>query len=136
MQGLLFILLIVSIAVIAVACLAARDVRQRRLREQQRPTADRIADIRADCAMMIRSLQEILDRHTADNPKLTAWIPPVLDYYRRLEALAASPDPSAEDASKLAQEATRHVEEQRLKGVCVGITASQFAKIMKQRDAA
>jgi hypothetical protein len=136
MQFLLVTLLVVGITVIAVASLAARDARLLRLREEQRPVAERIAAIRADCALMIRSLQEILDRHAADNPKATAWIPEVLDYYRRLETLAASPTPSPEEAAKLADEATRHVAEQRLKGVCVGMLASRLATLVNRRHAA
>jgi hypothetical protein len=89
-------------------------IRLQRLREEQRPVNDRIASIREDAAMMIRELQRILERHSAEQPALLTWIPPVLDYYRRLESLTLSPSPSAEQCRELAQEASGFVREHRL----------------------
>jgi hypothetical protein len=114
---------------------AAFEARQRRIQESRRPRAERLADIRKDAAFMVRSLQELLDRtYAIEHPESRAWMPAVIDLYRRLEALAASPSPSHDNCLKLAAEASSHVKQQRLKGVCVGILAHRLAAIVNESD--
>jgi hypothetical protein len=121
--------------VLAVILLAARDRRQHRLHQEQRPLEDRIADIRADAAFMANQLEGVLDRRNVEAGDTVAWIAPVVVYYRRLEELAADSDASAEEIQRLADESAIHVRQQRLKGVFVAQQAELLAVLVRRRQA-
>jgi hypothetical protein len=126
----------VGCAVLAGAILAARDARRHRLRQEQRPLEDRIADIRASAADMAHQLQGVLDRRGTQQPEAVDWISHVLAYYRRLETLAAAPEASAEEIQRLAEDASTYVRERRLKGIFIGQEAEQLAALVRRRNAA
>jgi hypothetical protein len=128
--------LFLGISVFVVLLLAARDARAQRRREERRPIAEQIAEIRAGASFMAQQLQTTLAQHAAERPKLVAWIPPVVDYYRRLETLASLPSPPLVEVHQLAEEAARHVRERRLKGICVGHEARRLAQLVERRGIA
>jgi hypothetical protein len=122
--------------VLAVVILAARDLRQHKLRQEQKPLEERIAEIRESAAMMTHELQRVLDQGSAQQPTAIALIAPVLVYYRRLEALAAAPATTAEEIHQLAVEALQHMRQRRLKGFLVVQQAEQLADLVRRRNAA
>lgn len=116
--------------------MAALESRRNRLREQQRPLEDRITDIRKDASFMIGQLQGILDRFKDEQPRRLDWIPPTIEYYRRLDELASRSDATSEEVARFADEATTFVRKRRLKGICVGLLARRLAEIAHRRNAA
>jgi hypothetical protein len=137
-EVLLTVGLVVACVALAVVILVARDAGERRdrwRRQEQRPLEDRIADIRASAAFMANQLQGTLDRRGIHSPNTVAWIAPVIAYYRRLEALAASPDASTDEIKHLADEAKQHVRQHRLKGVFVAQEAEKLAALVHRRGA-
>jgi hypothetical protein len=123
---------VVFVTVIAAVLLGIRDANDRRAREDARPVADRIRDIQKDAAFMIEQLERVAERPTPPERSM-AWIPPVLEYYHRLEKLASNPTSTPEEAFALADDAGRHVREQRLKGIFVCFEAEQLAKLLSRR---
>ena len=115
------------LAVVAGVLLALRDARRNR-EKPERPIAEQIEEIHKGAASMIPGLQEILDR----NP--TPWVAPVLDYYRRLESLASSPNASVEEAERLADEVSEYVREHKIKGIHIGHEARRLAVLLRQRQ--
>lgn len=79
---------------------------------------------------MAQQLEDVLDRREPQ----ADWIPPVLAYYRRLEAFATAPDASAEEIDGLADEALSYVREHRLKGIFVAQAALQLAALVRRRN--
>ena len=64
------------------------------------------------------------------------WIIPMLDFYLRLETLASSPSPSAEECERLASECAEFIREKRLKGFDAHRFAAAFASLLRKRDGA
>src|SRR5262245_48447584 len=104
-----------ALTAMAVIILAGRDVRRRRQLKKETPVPEQIAAIRRDAAFMIRQLQQ-LDTRAARQSEVTIWIEPVVEFYRRLELLAATDAPSEHEAQRLAEESLRYIREHRLKG--------------------
>ena len=128
--------LLIYCVVPAVLILAARDAHLRRLWQDRRPLEDQIADIRADAAFMADQLQGLLDRPRSPEPAVD-WVPTLLAYFRRLEALAAAPDAAAEEVQRLAEEASTFARQNRLKGsLRVDLSAEKLAVLVRRRDAA
>jgi hypothetical protein len=127
---------LVGFTALAVVFLAWRDRRRRRELEARIPVVERIAAIRAGAAFMAAELQRILDRNPDAPPARTEWIPPVREYYVRLQQLAACPLPSEEDALRLAEEAGQYVRQRRLKGIWVAQEARKLAALARRQDAA
>jgi hypothetical protein len=134
MDFLLIAGLFCPISVVAVLLLGWRDARRRRLQESRRPLAERIRSIREDAEFMVVQLQGVLDRAANDRPEAAAWISPVLEFFRRLESLAADPSASPDAALRLATEASRYVREHWLKGILVAEQARTLADLLRQRD--
>jgi hypothetical protein len=122
-----------AVVVAAVILLAVRDARLHRIREEQRPLADRIADIRTGARFMTDQLQGVLQRPNYVK-RSSAWIEPVIVYYQRLESLAAAPNPAIDEIRRLAEEATTFTRQQRLKGISVGDQAEKLVALVRQRD--
>jgi len=127
---------ILAVAIFAMVLLAARDAHQRRIREESRPIAERVADIRNDATFMVEEFQRVLQRHKTERPQQVDWIPGALDLYRRLESLASSPNSSADECLALADEASKYVREKRLKGIIVSSQARRLAVLLSKENAA
>ncbi len=122
-------------SVLAAIILAARDARQLRNRQEQRPLEDRIASIGASASFMAKELQRVLDRQAVPQPEAVDGIPPVIAYYRRLETLASNQEAPPEEIQQLADEAFKYVQERRLKGIFVAQEARQLADLVRRRNA-
>jgi hypothetical protein len=125
--------LFLAIGVVAVVLLAARDAGRHRRQETWTPLPVLIERIRDDAAFMVQQLQ-----HTAEfgPPKRAAAIVPILEYYCRLETLAAAPHPSAEQALRLADESGRYIREAGWMGVFVDRQARKLAELAKRLETA
>jgi hypothetical protein len=137
--------MVVGLAATGIVLLAARDARNRRHRETAHPVADHIQTIHEDAVFMVRELQRFLARRTAQHRPSDAWIPPVLDFYRRLETLTSSANPSACESLRLAKETSCYLRQHPIKGIfqgpvltqlCVGQLAIRLATILGKRNAA
>jgi len=64
-----------------------------------------------------------------------SWVEPVTEFYRRLEALAASHDATPQEARQLAGEARRFIRRNRLKGIFVDLEAKRLARLLEERAA-
>jgi hypothetical protein len=135
-DALLAVCFVLGLTVLAILFLGARDARRHRRQEEQRPIAERIAEIRKDAALMIQQLGPIFDRNVAAYPEAVAWIPQVLHYYRCLEGLASSPASSPEESRRLAEEAFRYIREHRIKGIFLAAEARKLAELLRRQDAA
>lgn len=112
-----------------------KDDQERARRQQEsRPIPDRIAAIRKDAAFMCEQLERALNRSADESPERFPWVRPTLEFYHRLEALAAAPRPCAEDADRLADEAERYIQANRLKGICVAMLARRLAELSRRLD--
>jgi hypothetical protein len=134
-EALLQTVLWAGVAAAAVAVLVYRDALRRRMVEAGRTDAERIDAIRDNARFMIQQFQGLLDRAGAEEPTSFAQIPPLLEYYRRLEALAAATCPSVQECLGLAREASNYMRHHRLKGIFVHREASQLAAIVGRRNA-
>jgi hypothetical protein len=99
---------------------------------EQTPVPVQIGRIREDAAFMVQQLRGVLQNDAAERD---LWIGPVLEYYRRLEALASQALPSAEQSDRLAEEAERYIRQTRLKGFCVVQLARQLADLAQRLQA-
>lgn len=127
--------LVVGISVLAAVLLGMRDARRGRRQRERRPVADRVASIRNDALFQIEQLQRVLEHQAVERPEAVHWIPPVLEYYRRLANLASDAETSAEDAIRLAEEASGYVRKHRLKGISIAEEARQLAELLAARNA-
>lgn len=127
--------MVLAIAMAAIVLLAVRDAYQQCRREESRPIEERIADIHHDATFMMEQLQEALQRHGTERPREVAWIPEVMDLYRRLESLASTPNSSADECLVLAEEGSKYVQEMGIKGVFVSTQARRLAKLISKRNA-
>jgi hypothetical protein len=131
--------LVVGLCILAMFLLGARDARRWRRQvelEEQLPIAERIANIRDGASLMIRELQRVQADGAAEGREAPDWMPPVLEYYRRLEALTSVAEPSAAEALRLADDASRYIREHRIKGIRVATQARKLAELFRRRDAA
>ncbi len=120
-------------AIIAIAILAARDSRRNRLKREQKPLEERIADIRESAAFMAQELQKILDRQPAQPPDALAT---VREYYLRLETLAGAPGATPDEIQRLADEALQYLRQNRVKGCFFVAQAEELASLIRRRNAA
>lgn len=125
-----------TLAFLTTFTVSLRDKIRRHRRENARPVEDRITEIRLAAASRIDALPGLRDQLRAnypDRPRAWNWIGPVIDYDRRLEALAASFDSSPKDALKLAEEAHRFLRRNRVKGVLIADLAYRLSTLLEQR---
>jgi hypothetical protein len=121
----------------AVIVLSIRDSgRQRRhdISQELRPIPDRINEVRERAQFMIRQFETILDHY----PQACSddWIPTIISFYRRLDALASDPGSSADEVIGLADEASAYIRNRRLKGIRVAEEARRLAAILSKKRAA
>jgi hypothetical protein len=121
-----------GIGLVAIALLAWRDSQRHRWLEERTPVPVRIGRIRDDAAYMVRQFHGVLERGPAER---TFWVGPVLEYYRRLEALATEARPSADQAQHLAEEAEKYVRQNSLKGIGVAQQARHLAELAQRLPA-
>jgi hypothetical protein len=128
---------------LAVFLLALRD-RMRRPKQDHarplrpRPVEERIEEIRTSAASAIAELPGFRDQHARNYPgkeEAVSWIEPVIELYRRLEALAASRGATPQEARQLAEEARRFIRRRRLKGIFVDLEAKRLAQLLEERAA-
>ena len=81
-----------------------------RLMESRRPVEDRIRDVRNIAALNVQKYEGSLLREDCPD-----WIPPLIDFYRQLEALAGAPKASVIEIEKLANEAHAFLQDRRLR---------------------
>jgi len=126
--------MVMGLTILAVFLLCLRDAWQHRLQEERRPVAERIARIRDSACFMIGQLQGDLERRAGDRPETFAYIPPILEYYRRLEALASVAQPSQEEIVQLSQEVSQFIQEHRIKGIFIAEEARKLAELTSRPD--
>lgn len=125
--------LALALAFVAVLLLGLRDFYKNRAREEARPLEDRIRDFKEGAAAMIQGFE----RHAA-RPNLRgnrAFLPPIIDYYRRLEELATRETATSEEAMALADEALKYARENKLKAVIVMDEPRRLASLLQRRNA-
>jgi hypothetical protein len=124
----------VVLGAVAVALLGLRDFYANQAREEARPVEDRIREIKDDAAKMAREFE----RHNArqDPRGKRVPLPPIIDYYRRLEVLAATPTATPEEAMRLDDEALRYAREHELKSLFVMNEPRRLATLLKKRKSA
>ena len=133
-----FPLAVCAMILLAVFILAWRDTRRRRRQDSARPIEERIEEIRASAASAVAGLPGLRDQHAKNWPskeEAGSWVEPVIEFYRRIEALAASRDATPREARQLADEARRFIRKRRLKGVFVDLEAKRLAQLLEERAA-
>jgi hypothetical protein len=128
------ILLFVVCAVPAIALLAWRDGRRQRIADEARPTAERVSDVRKAAQHWCGVFEAMLKKLSAQRQE--DWIPKMISYYQRLDALASDPNASADDANRLVDEAACYVRERRLKGMHIVSDARKLAKLLSAQKRA
>lgn len=113
--------------------LRTRDDRRARRPQQLRPLEEQINDIRQSAISSSRQLQEILD-HRSPPPETAACIAQLIDYFKKMEALAAASDASAKEIQQIADEAEVFVKQRRLKGIIVDLEIKQLAELVRKRN--
>jgi hypothetical protein len=116
----------------AIALLGLRDYYENRAREEARPPEDCIRDFKDGAAAMIQSLE----RHAA-RPDLRGnrvFLPPIIEYYRRLEELAVRPTTTPEEALALAEDGLQYARANGLKGVFVMDEPRRLASLLRKRN--
>jgi type II secretory pathway component HofQ len=98
--------------------LAARDAQRRRLQLEQLPVTERIAQIRQDAELVARQFERMLGKWSVERPEAAAWMPPVLEPYRRQATVASASEPSALEASRLADETAEDFRQRPVKESC------------------
>jgi hypothetical protein len=126
---------LIFVTVVAGVLLGIRDFHAKRAHEELRPLEDRIRDIQEGAAFMIVQLNRVAERPPSARHN-TDWIPPVLEYLRRLERIASVPTSAPEEALALANEAGQFEREQRLKGLSIGDQAGKLAALLERRKSA
>ena len=117
---------------VAVYLLLRRDRRLYLAAQALRPIGDQIQDIREIAAFHVNQFAQSMSELN-ERPGMF-WVPQVLEYYRRLEALAANQNSRPEDALQLAVEASDFLDHHRLKGIFVDDNAKQLADLIRLRD--
>jgi hypothetical protein len=118
----------------AVILLGWLDRRRFRLREEKRPIQERIDRIRDDARYMAEQFERTLERTKASSSaEKTAWIPPMISFFRRLESLAASQNPDLQDVVQLAKEAATYTREHPIKGLPVAQEAEKLALLLRKK---
>jgi hypothetical protein len=126
-----------AITFVAAILLGLRDGIGRSRRENARPVGERIEEIRQAAVSAIEGLPRFRDQlvlKSPDRADVRWWIEPVIEYYRRVERLAATPDTPPEDALKLAEEAGQFIRENKIKGILVADLADRLAELLDRRD--
>lgn len=124
-----------SLVVVAVLLLGLRDFYENQAREEGRPLEDRIRDFKDGAVAMIKGLEQ----HAARPDLLRGnrvFLPPIIDYYRRLEELAATPTATPEEALALAEDGLRYAREHGLKHVFVMDEPRRLASLLRKRNSA
>jgi hypothetical protein len=121
---------VLGVFVFATLLLARRDIRRHRWLEERTPVHEGIARIKNDAEFMVEQLQRLLKRE----PMAREWAGATLEYYRRLETLAADPRPSADQAFRLAEEAGHFVHQKGLKGIWVAQQAQRLAELAQRLE--
>lgn len=128
---------VIIIFVFAVWILIKRDLYRRKRHEESRTVQERIDEIQESALQWIEVLSGKLEmgefRGDAEKEHLF-WIEPVVEYSRRLEALASNDDARAEDAYALSEEANEYLREHKIKGVPVGMFAKTLGDLLEQRE--
>jgi hypothetical protein len=124
---------ILVITVVAIILLAYRDHARARLEQKSRPIQDRIQEIQDHARFMIRQLTDAFETHRERPQQELEWIPVLITYYQRLEALAADPNASSENASRFAVETSQYVKQHRLKGVFIGGLAHSLSDLLRAK---
>jgi hypothetical protein len=126
-----------AITFVATILLGLRDGIRRSRRENARPVAERIKEVRQVAASAIEDLPRFRDQLAVRFPgraDVGWWIEPVIEYYRRLESLAATAGTSPEDALKLAEEAGQFIRANKIKGILVADLADRLADLLDRCD--
>jgi hypothetical protein len=124
--------LCLSVVALAVVLLAWRDVRHRRRTEEKVPVSEQIARIRKDAAFMVEQFESLLERVRARAPEQLPLWTTIIGFHKRLEALAAMPEPAAEEAERLAKEADEYLRANRAKGIFVAVSAKRLAELSRR----
>ncbi len=133
---LLFVAIVVG-SIVLLAIRDARDARKNRFLRENRPIEEQIREIHDGAVFEIEKFTKLLARIEAEHKdqSYSFWIPPVVDFNRRLEILASSPTASLDDTLQLAEESAQHVRENKLKGIHVGEQARRLAVLLQKRAA-
>jgi hypothetical protein len=125
-------LVLAAMVGIAAVTLARSDRRLYLAAQSRRSTGDRIQEIREIASFHVNQFAQSMGESN-ERPEMF-WVPQVLEYYRRLEFLAANHHSRPEDALKLAAEASDYLDHHRLKGILVAENAKRLADLIRFRD--
>jgi hypothetical protein len=131
-----FVIIFITVP-LAVVLLGYRDSLKRSKQENAHSIEERIEEIRQNAASSIIDLPELRDEIVKKYPEKQDawdWIDPIVEYYRRLESLAASTEKSVKDALDLSEEAGQFISNKKLKGILVADSANRLAKLLEQRE--
>jgi hypothetical protein len=129
-------LMIVGIVLVAFALLVVRDLERRKHKTKHKTVDEEIIEIAIDASHSLHQFQELLHKRE-DLPNLAvSQLKVLIDYYRRLEMLASTPDSSLKEIQTLARETKRYIEEQKLKGIFVDEETERLAQLIQRRNAA
>lgn len=118
------------IVFIAALILLLRDT----YRYYSRPIDERIEDIRKEASSFISEFPELRETFTKICPEKEKLFEPLLEFYKKLELLAASPQTSAQDAIELGKDADIYIRENKLKGFYPDDSAYTLADLIKRRE--
>ena len=122
--------------IIANVIYTRRKSQERKLREQA-PLEVQIADMATSIRRHTAYIMGVLREWGEDGD----WIIPWLEFYVRLEAIASSPSPCAEECERLAAEWAEFIREKQLKGFdahrfAAHRFAAAFGSLLRKRDGA
>jgi len=129
-------LMIIGIVFLAFVLLIFRDVERRKRGIKHKTVDEQIIEIAINASSSQHEFQEILDKREDLPTEAVLTLKALIDYYRRLEMLASTPNSSLEEMHSLAQEAKQYIQQKKLKGIFIDEEIERLAKLIQRRNAA